>query len=49
VDPSFLEHKSDDEITILSKINEQGFVVDNLQGQELIGYWEVVDRPDGQV
>jgi hypothetical protein len=49
VDPSVPEPKSDDEINLLSCLNEGGFVVDIIEEEEPKGYWEAVNRPIEQL
>jgi putative aminopeptidase FrvX len=38
VDPSVLEQKSDDEVTLCSRLDEVGFVVDMVKEEEPKGY-----------
>jgi hypothetical protein len=47
VDPSVPESKSDDEITLFSRLDEARFVVDIVEEEELKGYWEAVNGPNG--
>jgi hypothetical protein len=49
VDPSVLEPKSDDEITLFSRLDEAAFVVDMVEEEELQGYWKVVNGPNRQL
>jgi hypothetical protein len=42
VDPSIPEPKSDDTITVGSRLDERGFVVDMVEEEEPKGYWEAV-------
>jgi hypothetical protein len=49
VDLSVLEPKSDDEITLFSKLDEARFVVNMVKEKESKGYWEVINRPNGQI
>jgi hypothetical protein len=49
VDPSVLEPKSDDEITVFSNFDEAEFVVDMVEKEEPKGDLEVVNRPNGEV
>jgi hypothetical protein len=49
VDISVPEPRSDNKITLYSKLDEVEFVVDMGQEEELKGYWKVVNRPNGQV
>jgi hypothetical protein len=49
VDPSGVEPKSDDEIRLCSKLDEMGVVIDMGEDEELKGYWEVVNGPNGQL
>jgi hypothetical protein len=49
VDPSVPEPKSDDEITLFSRLDEAGFVVDMVEEEEPKGYWEAVNGPNRQL
>jgi hypothetical protein len=49
VNPSVLEPKSDDEITLVSKLYEGGFVVDMEELNKPKGYCEGVYGLNGQV
>jgi hypothetical protein len=49
VDPSIAEPKSDDKITLFSKLDEARFVVDMVEEEEPKGYWEAVNVPNGHV
>jgi hypothetical protein len=49
VDPSVPEPKSDDQITLFPRLDEVEFVVDMVEEKEPKGYWEVVNRPNGQL
>jgi hypothetical protein len=49
VDPSLSKPKSDDEITLFSRSDEAGFVIDMVEEEEPNGYWEAVNRPNGQL
>jgi hypothetical protein len=49
VDPSIPEPKSDDKITVYSRLDEGGFVVDMVEEEEPKGYWEAVNRPNRQL
>jgi hypothetical protein len=49
IDPSIPELKSDNEITLFSRLDEAAFVVDMVEQDELKGNWEAVNRPNGQV
>jgi hypothetical protein len=49
VDPSVQEPKSDDEITFFSKLDGAEFIVDMVEEEEWKGYWEAVNKPNGQV
>jgi hypothetical protein len=46
VDLSILELKSDDEIKLLSKLDDAGFVVNIVEEEEPKGDWEVVNAPN---
>jgi hypothetical protein len=47
VNPSIPEPKSDNEITLFSRLDEAGFIVDMVEEAELKGYWEAVNGPNG--
>jgi hypothetical protein len=49
VDPSILEPKSDDEITLCSRLDKVGFIVDMVEEEEPKSYWEVVNGPNRQL
>jgi hypothetical protein len=49
VDPSVLEPKSDDKITFFSRLDEARVVVVMVEEEEPSGYWEAVNRPNGQL
>jgi hypothetical protein len=49
IDPSILEPNSDDEITLVSRLDEVGCVMDMVEEEEPKGYWEVVKGPNGQL
>jgi hypothetical protein len=49
VDPSVLELKSDEKITLFSRLDEAGFVVDTAEEEELKGYCETINGPNGQL
>jgi hypothetical protein len=49
VDPSIPEPKSDNKITLFSKIDDAEFVVDMVEHEELKRYCKEVNRPNGQV
>jgi hypothetical protein len=48
VDPSIAEPKSDNEISLFCRLDEAGFVLDMVEEDELKGYWEAVNKPNGQ-
>jgi hypothetical protein len=48
VDRSVPEPKSDDEITLFSRLDEVGFFVDMVEEEEPKGYWEAVNGPNGK-
>jgi hypothetical protein len=47
VNPAISESKSDDEIILFSKLDKVEFVVDMVEEEELNGYWEAVNGPNG--
>jgi hypothetical protein len=49
VDLSVPEPKSDDEITLISELNEAGFGVDMVEDEEPKGNWEPVNGLNRQV
>jgi hypothetical protein len=49
VDPSVREPKSDDNINLLWRLDEAGFVVDMVEEEEPKSYWEAVNGPNGQL
>jgi hypothetical protein len=49
VDPSVPEPKSDNEITLFSRLDEARCILDMLEEEEPKGYWEAVNGPNGQV
>jgi hypothetical protein len=48
VDPSVPEPISDDEITLFSRLDEGGFVIDMVEEEEPTGYWEAVNGRNRQ-
>jgi hypothetical protein len=46
IDLSVPEPKSDDEITLCSRLDDVGFVVDMVEEEEPKGYWEAVNGPN---
>jgi hypothetical protein len=46
VDPSHPEPKSDDKITLVSRLDEAGFVVNMVEEEEPKGYWKAVNGPN---
>jgi hypothetical protein len=46
VDSSAPDLKSDYEITLFSRLDPAGFVIDIVEDEEPYGYWEAVKRPN---
>jgi hypothetical protein len=49
MDPTVPEPKSDDKITLFSRLNEAGFVVDMVEEEKLKGYCKVVNGLNRQL
>jgi hypothetical protein len=49
VDPSGPEPKSHEEITLFSRLDEVGFVVDMVEEKEMKAYWQAVNGLNGQL
>jgi hypothetical protein len=49
VDPSVAEPKSDDEITVFSRLDKLEFVEDMVEKEEPKGYWEAGNSPNRQL
>jgi hypothetical protein len=49
MDPSILKPKSDEEITLFSRLDIARFLVDMGEEEEPKGYWETVNGPNGQL
>jgi hypothetical protein len=47
--PAVPEPKSDDEITLISRLDEVGFVIDMMEKAEPKAYWKEVNEPNGQL